>query len=214
MTEGNKLLLAAAVAGGYVLGRTKKGRLALTAASYLAGRRLGIDPRSLVTQGAKKLGEIPQVADLGDQLRGELMTAGRNAVSAAADRRLSALADSVRERTLRLESADDEEGDEEEEGEEYASEEDEESEDEGKKSRSRSSRGTAGQPRSRAPKKSSGRAGEGDAKKTGERKRGTAKKTAPSGKPPAKGRAAGKSAPRKKAASTGKKAPSRAEHQR
>ncbi|MFJ2895045.1 hypothetical protein ACIO87_09185 [Streptomyces sp. NPDC087218] len=214
MTEGNKLLLAAAVAGGYVLGRTKKGRLALTAASYLAGRRLGIDPRSLVTQGAKKLGEIPQVADLGDQLRGELMTAGRNAVSAAADRRLSALADSVRERTLRLESADDEEGDEEEEGEEYASEEDEESEDGGKKPRSRSSRGAAGQARSRAPKKSSGRAGEGDAKKTGERKRGTAKKTAPSGKPPAKGRAAGKSAPRKKAASTGKKAPSRAEHQR
>ncbi|MFF8614191.1 histone protein [Streptomyces sp. NPDC015350] len=211
MTEANKLLLAAAVAGGYVLGRTKKGRLALTAASYLAGRRLGIDPRSLVTQGAKKLGEIPQVADLGDQMRGELMSAGRNAVSAAADRRLSALADSVRERTRRLESA----GDEEEDEEEYAPEEDEESEDEGKKSRSRSSRGTTGQSRSRAPKKSSsGRAGGGEAKKSGERKRGTAKKTAPSGKPSAKGRAAGKTAPRKKTASTGKKASSRSEHQR
>ncbi|MDK0523676.1 hypothetical protein [Streptomyces sp. ML-6] len=212
MTEGNKLLLAAAVAGGYVLGRTRKGRLALTAASYLAGRRLGIDPRSLVTQGAKKLGEIPQVADLGGQLRGELMTAGRNAVSAAADRRLSALADSVRERTLRLESAGDEGADEE----EYASEEEEEpEEEEGKKSRSRSA---AGQGRSRAAKKSSSaRAGGEDDRKPGERKRGTAKKTAPSGKPPAKGKAAGKTTPRKKAASTGstgKKASSRAEHRR
>ncbi|MFD8820945.1 histone protein [Streptomyces sp. NPDC059605] len=217
MTEGNKLLLAAAVAGGYVLGRTKKGRLALTAASYLVGRRLGVDPRSLVTQGAKKLAEIPQVADLGDQLRGELMTAGREAVSAAADRRLSALADSVRERTLRLESTGDERDEE-----EYASEEDEEEEEEDeepeedkKKSRSRSSRGSSGRSRSPAPKKSpSGRAGGGGAGKSSERKRGAAKKTAPSGKPPAKGKTTGRTAPRKKAASTGKKASSRTEHRR
>jgi hypothetical protein len=211
MTEANKLLLAAALAGGYVLGRTRKGRLALTAASYLAGRRLGIDPRNLVTRGAKKLGEIPQVAELGDQVRGELMTAGREAVSAAADRRLSALADSVHERTLRLESSGEEEAEEEEAEEENVPEaEDEEPEKGGKKSR-----GTAGQGRSRTPKKSSStRAGEEDARKAGERKRGTAKKTAPSGKPPAKEKAAGKTAPRKKAASAGKKASSHAEHRR
>ncbi|MGW2181931.1 histone protein [Streptomyces sp. NPDC001732] len=213
MTEGNKLLLAAALAGGYVLGRTKKGRLALTAASYLAGRRLGIDPRSLVTQGVKKLGEIPQVADLGDQLRGELMTAGREAVSTAADRRLSALADSVRERTLRLENAG---GDEEEDEEEYEPEEDEEAEKEEKEPRGRGSRSGVGRGKgNRTPAKSSSARAEGeDAEKTGGRKRGPAKKTTPSRKPPTKGKATGKAAPREKSSSAGKKTSSRTEHRR
>lgn len=35
MQDTTKYALAAAVAGGYVLGRTKKGRLALTVATYI-----------------------------------------------------------------------------------------------------------------------------------------------------------------------------------
>ncbi|MER5387364.1 histone protein, partial [Streptomyces sp. NPDC002688] len=47
MDDKEKVVLAAAVVGGYVLGRTKKGRLALSIATYLAGRRFGLEPRQL-----------------------------------------------------------------------------------------------------------------------------------------------------------------------
>ena len=51
MDDQTKKLLAAAVVGGYVLGRTKKGRLALTVATYLAGRRFGLEPASARSRG-------------------------------------------------------------------------------------------------------------------------------------------------------------------
>ncbi|MFD0514349.1 hypothetical protein ACFQ0Q_36600 [Streptomyces aureus] len=71
MNEKEKVALAAAVVGGYVLGRTKKGRLALSIATYLAGRRFGLEPRQLAAEGMRRLGEIPQFADLQEQLRGK-----------------------------------------------------------------------------------------------------------------------------------------------
>lgn len=125
MDQQTKLTLAAAVIGGYVLGRTKKGRLALTAATYLAGRRFGLQPRQLAAEGMRRLGEIPQVAELQEQLRGEALDAGRKAVTAVANRSLTSLADALSERTAQLSSADEadeaeeaEEGEEEEEGQE------------------------------------------------------------------------------------------------
>ncbi|WP_037837892.1 hypothetical protein [Streptomyces sp. NRRL S-337] len=131
MNERTKIMLAAAMAGGYVLGRTKKGRLALTAASYLAGRQSGLDPRQLVSDGVRKLGDIPQVADLGDQLRGEVMDAGRKALTSAATRQLASLAETLQDRTRRLQLGPEEyEDEEEEEYEEEPEEEDEEPEEE------------------------------------------------------------------------------------
>ncbi|WP_223731834.1 hypothetical protein [Streptomyces purpurogeneiscleroticus] len=110
------MTLAAALIGGYVLGRTKKGRLALTAATYLAGRRFGLRPRELAAEGMHRLGEIPQVAELQEQLRGEVLDAGRKAVTAAANRGMTSLADALSERTAQLGSAGEaEEGEEEEE---------------------------------------------------------------------------------------------------
>lgn len=70
MDDQTKATLAAALVGGYVLGRTKKGKLALSLATYLAGKRLGLDPRQLATEGMRRLGEIPQVAELQEQLKG------------------------------------------------------------------------------------------------------------------------------------------------
>ncbi|WP_211259780.1 hypothetical protein [Streptomyces violens] len=114
MDEQTKVTLAAAVIGGYVLGRTKKGRLALTAATYLAGRRFGLRPRELAAEGLRRLGEVPQVAQLQEQLRGEVLDAGRKAVTAAADRGMTSLADALSDRTARLSSPDEaEEGEEE-----------------------------------------------------------------------------------------------------
>ncbi|MGC4982719.1 histone H1-like repetitive region-containing protein [Streptomyces sp. DT193] len=84
MNVTTKIALAAAVAGGYLLGRLKKGRLTFAVATYLAGRRFGLDPQQLATEGLKRLSEVPAVAELQDQLRGELMNAGHEALAAPA----------------------------------------------------------------------------------------------------------------------------------
>ncbi|MFE7429903.1 MULTISPECIES: hypothetical protein [unclassified Streptomyces] len=212
MTEVNRLLLAAAVAGGYVLGRTKKGRLALTLVSYAAGRHYGVEPRKLMSQGMRRLGEIPQVADLGGQLRGELMAAGREAVSAAAERRLSSLAGSLHERTLQLEGGDEEEDRDEEdlpqdeaEGEEEDLAEEEQAP-EGRRRAPRTAGASGGKPASRAT-------GEGGKRTAGDRRQGGAGKTAPSRKPTARRRTDERAAPKKRAPSAEKASP-RAERRR
>ena len=84
MKVTTKIALAAAVAGGYLLGRMKKGRLAFAVATYVAGRRFGLDPQQLATEGLKRLSEVPAVAELQEQLRGELMNAGHEALAAPA----------------------------------------------------------------------------------------------------------------------------------
>ena len=125
MNDSTKFALAAALAGGYVLGRAKKGRAAFGLATYLAGRRFGLQPQQLLTEGLSKLQEIPQLADLNEQMRGELKGAGQKALAAAADRKLADLADALHERTARIGTEPEEE---EEEEEEYEPEEEEEEE--------------------------------------------------------------------------------------
>ncbi|WP_329303290.1 histone H1-like repetitive region-containing protein [Streptomyces sp. NBC_00659] len=84
MKVTTKIALAAAVAGGYLLGRMKKGRLAFAVATYLAGRRFGLDPQQLATEGLKRLSEVPAVAELQEQVRSELMNAAHQALAAPA----------------------------------------------------------------------------------------------------------------------------------
>ncbi|MFF7751584.1 SRPBCC family protein [Streptomyces sp. NPDC007971] len=67
--------------------RTKKARVAFAAATYLAGRRFGLEPQQLLAEGIERLRELPQFADLNEQLRGEVLDAGRKAMSAVADRK-------------------------------------------------------------------------------------------------------------------------------
>ncbi|MFF3565383.1 histone protein [Streptomyces sp. NPDC002574] len=136
MADVPKVALAAAVLGGYVLGRTKKGRVAFGMATYLAGRRFGLQPQQLLTEGAKRIRELPQFADLNEQLRGEALDAGRKALRAVADRKLADFADSLHQRTERIGSKgkDQPQDDDEELGDEYEEEEepeDEEPEEEG-----------------------------------------------------------------------------------
>ncbi|MFD7612416.1 hypothetical protein [Streptomyces sp. NPDC059828] len=113
MDDQTKMALAAAIAGGYVLGRTKKGKLALSVGTYLAGRRFGLEPRQLAAEGMRRLGQIPQVAELQDQLKGEFLDAGRKAVTAAATRGMGTLAETLRDRTADLGKQEEEEPDEE-----------------------------------------------------------------------------------------------------
>ncbi|MCF3173292.1 histone protein [Streptomyces sioyaensis] len=189
MSDGSKALLAAALAGGYLLGRTKKARFALTVASYLAGRQFGLSPRQLVTEGVRKLGEIPQVAELGDQLRGEVLDAGRKALTAAANQQLETLADTLHDRTLKLESGEEEPAEEEEE-----EEEEEEPYDEGEEP-------AEDEAAEKAPAKKSAPAKKTAAKKTAAKKT-AAKKTTAKKSAPAK-----KTAAKKKTGKTAKKAP-------
>ncbi|WP_328564281.1 hypothetical protein [Streptomyces coelicoflavus] len=95
----SRTAMAAAVAGGYLLGRTKKAKFAFAVGSYLVGRRVGLSPGQVLGQGLGGLQRTPQVRELTDQVRGELLTAGRAAVTAAANRRLTSLADTLRDRT-------------------------------------------------------------------------------------------------------------------
>src|SRR5687768_10905096 len=97
METETKATLAAALAAGYVLGRTKKGKLAIGVASVLAGQGL-LSPKELVNRALRMASESPQAAQLVDQVRGELMDAARAALSATADRQLGALADSLQQR--------------------------------------------------------------------------------------------------------------------
>ncbi|MGV9288994.1 hypothetical protein [Streptomyces sp. NPDC003719] len=101
----SKAALAAAMAGGYLLGRTKKAKVAFAVGSYLAGRRLGLSPGQVLSTGLGRLQLAPQIQELSDQVRGELLAAGRTAVTAAANRRLTGLADTLRDRTDALAGA-------------------------------------------------------------------------------------------------------------
>ncbi|MFE4171587.1 histone protein [Streptomyces sp. NPDC056909] len=140
MDRRTKVAVASAVLGGYVLGRTKKGRLALTVATFVAGKGLGLDPKRLVTEGVQRLGEIPQVAQLQEQVREEGIDAARGALSAVVDRGVGSLSDSISSRAVNLggkqkepdedEMEEEEEGAEEPEGEYEGEYEDEESEEE------------------------------------------------------------------------------------
>lgn len=101
MTQNLKLLTLG-LAGGYLLGRTKKGKLALAVGGYVLGKRTGLNPQQLLTEGLKKLGGTPEFSRLNEQLRGDLMAAGRSLVTAAANRRLDSLSDALHERTSAL----------------------------------------------------------------------------------------------------------------
>ncbi|HZG05338.1 MAG TPA: hypothetical protein VE546_17500 [Streptomyces sp.] len=102
MNDPKKTTLAAAVVGGYLLGRTRKGKLALLLASIIAGRKLPLNPQDLIAQGLRRAVETPQFRELTEQVRNELLQSGRAAARAAADRAMSSYADTLRQRTEEL----------------------------------------------------------------------------------------------------------------
>ncbi|WP_328473615.1 hypothetical protein [Streptomyces sp. NBC_00448] len=121
MGEPKNLGMAAAVAGGYLLGRGKKGQMALTAAALLAGR--GLRPGSLVADGVRKVPGVPaSLKGGGDDEGGTAPESGHGTGSGAhahgrlsraargvANHGITALTGALHERTLGLndESADD-----------------------------------------------------------------------------------------------------------
>ncbi|MEU8994937.1 hypothetical protein AB0C95_08980 [Streptomyces caniferus] len=94
----NNAKIGVALVGGYLLGRTKKAKMAIGLGMFLAGRKLNLDPRQLGSMVANS----PVLGPLNDQVRKELVEATKSAAGAALTQRMSGLADSLHERTLAL----------------------------------------------------------------------------------------------------------------
>ena len=99
---------ATAIGVGYVLGRRKKLRTAtmLAAATAVGGTTVG---GIALKRGMKMLGSTdalqkvaPQLGELADMVRGDLVAAGKAAATAAVSNRMDALTDSLHDRAERL----------------------------------------------------------------------------------------------------------------
>ncbi|MET8901407.1 hypothetical protein [Streptomyces sp. NPDC004538] len=178
METETQATLVAALATGYALGRTKKGKLAIGVASALAGQGL-LSPRELMTRALSRASENPQTAQLLDQVRGELLDSARTALSATADRRLGTLATSLQERTEALLGPPDGEGEEEE------TREDQEDEEEAEATPPRRSR--AGKSPAKKSATRTAPAKKAPAKKAPAKKAPAGKKKAAAGKTPGRG---------------------------
>ncbi|MFD5200396.1 hypothetical protein ACFWM7_09645 [Streptomyces sp. NPDC058375] len=185
----NNAKIGAALVGGYLLGRTKKAKLALGFGMFLVGKKFDLDPRQL----GKMLANSPVLGSLNDQVRKELVDATKTAATKAVTQRAGSLADSLQQRTQALESgpeADEEEPDEEEDD-EAGENRDEEDSNEGEK-RKRAPRKTAASGSKTASKSrsssSGGRSGGASKASASARKStGAARKTAASGGRKARG---------------------------
>ncbi|AJF63699.1 hypothetical protein SVTN_03700 [Streptomyces vietnamensis] len=90
--------IGTALIGGYLLGRTKKGKLALSLAMAMAGSR--IKPGQL----GKSIAHSPLLSSVNQQVRGELVTAGKAAATTVLNAKAEHLADALHDRTEGLRS--------------------------------------------------------------------------------------------------------------
>ncbi|MFJ8787642.1 ABC transporter substrate-binding protein [Streptomyces sp. NPDC102462] len=92
----NNAKIGAAVLGGYVLGRTKKAKLALSLGALMAGSR--IKPGQVV----KAVQDSPFLGHLTQQVRTELTGAGKAAATSVLTAKADSLADTIHQRTTAL----------------------------------------------------------------------------------------------------------------
>ncbi|MFF9674451.1 DNA primase [Streptomyces eurythermus] len=95
----NRTALGLAVGAGYLLGRTKKLKMALAVGSLVAGKKLNLSPKTLADVVNQQLKNNPQFQEIGDQLRQDLRGVGKAATGAMVERRMSSLADRLHSRT-------------------------------------------------------------------------------------------------------------------
>ncbi|MFJ3443757.1 DNA primase [Streptomyces sp. NPDC086081] len=98
----NRMGLGLAVGAGYLLGRTKKLKMAVAVGGLVAGKKLNLSPRMVADLVQQQLQNNPQFKEIGDQLRGELRGVGKAASGALVERRLDALADRLHGRTAQM----------------------------------------------------------------------------------------------------------------
>ncbi|WP_157106833.1 hypothetical protein [Nocardia arthritidis] len=89
MEGGGRIALGVGV--GYLLGRTRKMRFALSLAGAAMAKRSGGTTGDLLERGTSLLKSSPELSKITDTVRGELLGAARSAAVAAASNRLDAL---------------------------------------------------------------------------------------------------------------------------
>ncbi|MFJ8085819.1 ABC transporter substrate-binding protein [Streptomyces sp. NPDC096205] len=92
----DKAKIGTALLGGYLLGRSKKAKLAVGLGAMLAGSRIRPD------QIGKTLQESPFLKDISKQVRSELTGAGKAAASSVLTAKADSLADALQARTSGL----------------------------------------------------------------------------------------------------------------
>ncbi|MEU6530291.1 DNA primase [Streptomyces sp. NPDC046928] len=193
----NRVGLGLAIGAGYVLGRTKKAKMALAVGSLVAGKKLNLTPKALAELVTTQLAGNPQFKELGDQLRQDLSGVGKAASGALVERQIAALADRLHGRTAEVReqlagggSDDDRDED--------AYDEDEAPEDDEPRADDDAEDSGDGEREQRAPAKKAAK--KAPAKKTAKKapaKKTAAKKTAPAKKAAAKKTGSARSASRR-----------------
>ncbi|WP_328409111.1 DNA primase [Streptomyces violaceus] len=98
----NRTGLGLAVGAGYLLGRTKKLKMAIAIGGLVAGKKLNLSPRMVAELLQEQLRNNPQFKEIGDQLRQDLRGVGKAASGAMVERQIDALADRLHGRTAQV----------------------------------------------------------------------------------------------------------------
>ncbi|MFF8014845.1 DNA primase [Streptomyces sp. NPDC007929] len=98
----NRMGLGLAVGAGYLLGRTKKLKMAVAVGGLVAGKKLNLSPRMVAELLQQQLRNNPQFKEIGDQLREDLRGVGKAASGAMVERQLDALSDRLHGRTTQM----------------------------------------------------------------------------------------------------------------
>lgn len=98
----NRMGLGLAIGAGYLLGRTRKLKMAVAVGGLVAGKKLNLSPRMVAELVSQQLRDNPQFKELGDQLRGDLRGVGKAASGALVERQLGSLADRLHGRTAEM----------------------------------------------------------------------------------------------------------------
>ncbi|WP_034286838.1 hypothetical protein [Amycolatopsis benzoatilytica] len=95
MKAGTRMALG--VAAGYLLGRTKKMRLALMIAAAGATGKAGVSPSKLVRNGLSQLASSEEIGKLTSLAKDELLTAAKSAAVTAASGRIESLTERLQD---------------------------------------------------------------------------------------------------------------------
>ncbi|MFE1587387.1 DNA primase [Streptomyces sp. NPDC058737] len=98
----NRMGLGLAIGAGYLLGRTKKLKLAVAVGTMVAGKKMNLTPKGIAELVSGQLQNNPQFKEIGDQLRTDLRGVGKAASGAMVERQLDALADRLHGRTAEV----------------------------------------------------------------------------------------------------------------
>jgi len=94
-----------AIAAGYLLGRLHKMKWALALATLAGRKRLSGGSAGLLEQGAKFLASSPELAKLTEEMRSQLVEAGKAAAVAAVSSKINSLSDELHDRSQAMRAA-------------------------------------------------------------------------------------------------------------